>query len=209
MLIQTDFVRRNSSMACSTVFASDTGVLHAAERGHVADRPIRVDPHRARRNAFGHTECPRDVRCPDAGAEAVPDSLAMRRRRLHRGTGCPTGPGRRLPPERFASVAHIGQDRRSTNRPLSHSGAARRGRPSAKVCPLAPGDVDVVEHLVLLGAGGDRADIRRLQQGRPSGRTGEIDDATRKSSWMVSWTSSRDPAMQVWPVAAKIPTPHR
>ena len=26
-----------------------------------------------------------------------------------------------------------------------------------------------------------------------------------KASWMESWTSRRDPAMQVWPVAAKMP----
>ena len=88
------------------------------------------------------------------------------------------------------------------------SGAAGRLPPSTQRAPSLRRHLDVVEHLLALRQGRDRADLggsvhRVAELARTRRKAHDLLDDT--SSWTERWTSRREPAMQVWPVAAKMP----
>ena len=95
----------------------------------------------------------------------------------------------------------------STNRPRAR--ALDLGRPAAERAArrLPGGDGDIVEHLLVLRPRGDRPDLVSTSGAdrRACAVRANATSRSTNSSWIVSCTSRREPAMQVWPLAAKMP----
>ena len=182
-------------------------VPEAAERHVRRDHPVGVDPHGAgpqlapRPGARGARPCVHTAPASPYGVSLASLSASSSVRERQRGQR----PGRRPPrgrPCRPAStpVNSVGL----TNNPPRSAAASP---PQATVAPSALAVLEVAEHLLVLRPVGDRAHL-----GLRLVRVAELDrvrarSATSRtsSSWTLSCTISREPAMQVWPVAANTP----
>ena len=151
------------------VLAAEAAALVAAERRHVADRAIGVDPHRAGRERSLTFDSAAHVAGPHAGGEAVARVVGDRDRlllvlerddRQHRAE------------DLLLRDAHVvvdaGEDRRldeqAASRAFDLGGPCRRAQSwRPRSWPI----VDVVEHLLVLRPRGDRADLRVAAIGSP------------------------------------------
>src|SRR5919106_4908978 len=146
--------------------APDARALVAAERRHVAHRPVGVDPHGAGLEALGHGERPFDALGPDAGREAVDgavgdlESLLVVVERHDREDWAE---------HLLVGDPHLwrdlGEDRGLDEPPLAAFRAARRPAAEGADRTLALGDVDVLQHLLVLRPGGDRPDLGGVVEG--------------------------------------------
>src|SRR6476646_10788082 len=54
-----------------SAFAAEAGTFVSAERRHVADRPVHIDPDCTGFQSFRHGDCPANARGPDSGSQTI------------------------------------------------------------------------------------------------------------------------------------------
>ena len=103
-------------------------------------------------------------------------------------------------------VVDAGEDRRLDKVGAAAFGRRRRAAAEHALCAFALGDVDVAEDLLILRRRRHGADLRLELGGIAElGGLGEAISFSTNWSWIFSCSNRREPAMQVWPDAAKMP----
>ena len=171
--------------------------------------PVVVDPHRAGADAVGHRAAPgaatsstRRRRGRTAMSLAMRTASSSSSKRITDSTGPNTSScAMRM---RLSTSTKIG---RLEEQPLRPPGHRRRLAAGDEPRALGLGDLDVRLDLLELRPRRDRRDLRgrvgRVAEAHVRDEREQLARRTRRGS--LSCTSSREPATQIWPDAAKMP----
>ena len=138
--------------------AADAGMLHAAERHHVADGAIGVDPDRPGLERGGHAQRPVHVLGPDAGRQAV-DRVVGQPHRFLLGVEADDrqhGAEHFLPGDPHVG-AYVDEDGGLDELSARHVAGGAAAQDAARAFGL--GDLHVVQDLPVLRRRRDRADV--------------------------------------------------